>query len=195
VSTVKNKIIKKDSEATSLEQKVAQALADLETNVPELKGELRSLHFVGAKEVDINGSPRAIVLLVPVPQLKAYQKIQTRLVRELEKKFSGKHFMIIAQRRILPKETKKRPAAQLRPRSRTLTEVHRNILDELVFPSSITGKRIRAKTDGSTFMKVFLDPKDVSILESKLDTFSGVYKKLTGKNISFEFLHATHGTE
>ena len=40
---------------------------------------------------------KAIVVFVPPPQLRAYQKIQTRLVRELEKKFSGKHVVIIAQ--------------------------------------------------------------------------------------------------
>ena len=34
---------------------------------------------------------------MPVPQLRNYQKIQTRLVRELEKKFSGKHVVFIAQ--------------------------------------------------------------------------------------------------
>merc|ERR1711962_567649 len=52
-------------------------------------------------------------------------KIQLRLVRELEKKFSGKHVLIVAQRRILPKPTRKtRNQKQMRPRSRTLTAVH-----------------------------------------------------------------------
>ena len=50
---------------------------------------------------------QAIVVFVPVPQMKAYQKIQTRLVRELEKKFSGRQVVFIAQRRILPKPTRK----------------------------------------------------------------------------------------
>ena len=48
------------------------------------------------KEIDVQGK-KAIVIFVPVPQLKAYQKIQVRLVRELEKKFSGKHVVFIAQ--------------------------------------------------------------------------------------------------
>ncbi|KAH9503344.1 40S ribosomal protein [Bulinus truncatus] len=58
---------------------------------------------------------------VPVPQLKAYQKIQTRLVRELEKKFNGKPVVFIAQRRILPKPTRKSKREknkQKRPRRR-----------------------------------------------------------------------------
>lgn len=44
-----------------------------------------------------NQGKKAIVIFVPVPQLKAYQKIHTRLVRELEKKFSGKHVLLIGQ--------------------------------------------------------------------------------------------------
>merc|ERR1712008_224329 len=48
---------------------------------------------------------------------KSFQKIQTRLVRELEKKFSGKHVVFIAQRRILPKPTRKvNRQKQKRPR-------------------------------------------------------------------------------
>ena len=48
------------------------------------------------QEVEVQGK-KAIIIFVPVPQLRQYQKIQTRLVRELEKKFSGKHVVFIAQ--------------------------------------------------------------------------------------------------
>ena len=49
------------------------------------------------QEIDVGGGRKAILIFVPVPQLKAFQKIQVRLVRELEKKFSGKHVVFIAQ--------------------------------------------------------------------------------------------------
>ena len=70
----------------------------------DLKAQLRELYIAGAKEIDVQGK-KAIIIFVPVPQLRAYQKIQTHLVRELEKKFSGKHVVFIAQRRILLKPT------------------------------------------------------------------------------------------
>ncbi|WP_411026919.1 hypothetical protein, partial [Salmonella sp. s55044] len=102
---------------------------------------------------------KAIIIQVPVPQLKGFQKIQVRLVRELEKKFSGKHVVFIAQRRMLQKPTRKSHTKmkQKRPRSRTLTAVHDSILEDLVFPSEIVGKRIRIKLDGSRVIKVHLD--------------------------------------
>ena len=36
-------------------------------------------------------------------------------------------------------------------------------------------------------LKVYLDPKERNATEYKLETFGGVYKKLTGKDVSFEF--------
>ena len=58
---------------------------------------------------------------VPYRLLKAFHKIQQRLVRELEKKFSGKDVVLIANRRILPPSSTGK--ATDRPRSRTLTAV------------------------------------------------------------------------
>lgn len=53
------------------------------------------------QEIEVGGGRKAIIIFVPVPQLKSFQKIQVRLVRELEKKFSGKHVVFIAQVRCL----------------------------------------------------------------------------------------------
>ena len=60
------------------EVKVAQALVDLENNVPDLKTELRPLQISAAREVDVRGGKKAIVIFVPVPQLKAFHKVQPR---------------------------------------------------------------------------------------------------------------------
>ena len=130
---------------------------------------------------------KAIIIFVPVPLLSQFHKVQTRLVRELEKKFSDKHVLLVAQRRILGKPTHKSRLVQKRPRSRTLTTVHENLLTDLVFPTEIVGKRTKYRVDGNKTIKVYLDRKDHTALEYKLDTFSSVYKKLTGKDVVFEF--------
>lgn len=170
------------------EENVAQALVDLEASGSEIKAELRELFISSAREVECLGGKMAVVIFVPYRLLTKFHKIQTRLVRELEKKFSGKPVIIIAQRRILPREKKGgRLHKQKRPRSRTLTSVHDEILDDLVFPTEIVGKRIRFKVDGSRLIRVFLDPKDQQNVEYKTSTFQAVYKKLTGKDVVFEF--------
>ena len=95
-----------------------QALCDLEANSNDLKAELRELYIVSAKEVDVTGR-KAVVIFVPFKLLKVVHKIQSRLVRELEKKFSGKHVVLIGQRRIMRKPSAgQRQPKQKRPVSR-----------------------------------------------------------------------------
>jgi small subunit ribosomal protein S7e len=55
----------------------------------------------------------------------------------------------------------------------TVSQVHAAILEDLVHPTEIVGKRIRYKLDGSKTMKVLLDPKDRTNVEYKLETYSG----------------------
>jgi small subunit ribosomal protein S7e len=164
-----------------------QALVELETTT-DIRQILRDVFFLGAREVDAAGK-KAICIYVPVPQQQQFQKIQVRLVRELEKKFSGRPVVFIAHRRILPKpkRNQRTKQKQLRPRSRTLTAVHDAILQDLVYPAEIVGKRIRVKLDGSRLIKVHLDKTSQTTLEHKLETFTAIYKKLTGKDVTFEF--------
>lgn len=52
--------------------------------------------------------------------------------------------------------------------SRTLTWVYDAILDDLVFPAEIVGKRIRVKLDGKQMMKVHLDKAQQTNIEHKV---------------------------
>ncbi|KAA8894792.1 ribosomal protein S7e [Sphaerosporella brunnea] len=172
---------------SELEQQIAQALFDLESSVSDLKPALRPLQFASAKEIEVGQGKKAIVIFVPVPLLQGFHKVQQRLTRELEKKFSDRHVVFVAQRRILPKPGRRSRVQQKRPRSRTLTAVHDAILSDLVYPTEIVGKRIRTKEDGHKIIKIFLDNKERAGIDYKIDTFSEVYRKLTGKAVVFEF--------
>jgi hypothetical protein len=113
------------------------------------------------------------------------------LTRELEKKFSDRHVLIVASRRILPRPKRSNRSrtsqTQKRPRSRTLTAVHDAILTDLVYPVEIVGKRLRTREDGSKILKVVLDEKERGGVDYRLDTYTEVYKRLTGKGVNFEF--------
>ncbi|KAF7411895.1 hypothetical protein HZH68_000860 [Vespula germanica] len=186
--TANAKIIKSGgAEPDQFEASISQALLELEMN-SDLKSQLRELYITKAREIETNNK-KSIIIYVPMPKLKAFQKIHTRLVRELEKKFSGKHVMFVGERKILPKPTRKTRTKnkQKRPRSRTLTAVYDALLEDLVYPVEIVGKRIRVKAEGKQLIKVHLDKNEQTNIEHKVDTFASVYKKLTGRDVTFEF--------
>ncbi|PKI43855.1 hypothetical protein CRG98_035689 [Punica granatum] len=173
--TSRKKIHKdKDAEPSEFEESVAQALFDLENTNQELKSDLKDLYINSATQVDVSGNRKAVVIHVPYRLRKAYRKIHVRL-----------DVVVIATRRIL-RPPKKGSAVQ-RPRSRTLTSVHEAMLEDVVLPSEIVGKRVRYRLDGSKIMKVFLDPKERNSTEYKLESFSAVYRKLAGKDVVFEY--------
>jgi small subunit ribosomal protein S7e len=156
--TARSKIQKyKGAKPSPLEEQIAQYLFDLQNSSSELQTDLKDLYISAAKEITVNGGKKCVIIFIPYRLLKDFRKIQVKLVSELEKKLSGKQVVFIAQRRILKKETRKNHVArQKRPYSRTLTNVHAKILEDLAFPVEIVGKRITFNVDGTRTIKVYV---------------------------------------
>lgn len=65
--------------------------------------------------------------------------------------------------------------------------MHDAILNDLVYPVEIVGKRTRTAEDGHKNLKVVLDEKERGGVDYRLDTYQEVYKRLTGRVVNFEF--------
>merc|ERR1712080_582622 len=168
-------------ERSDIENQVASAILDIQTGADAAtKEQLMQLYITGVKEFDVGGR-NAIVVSVPAPQVTAWQKIQTKTVREPEKKFSNKHVIICGARKIMPKEAKTAGSKcykQKRPVCRSVKMVNERCLEDIVYPAEIVGKRIRHKVDSTKLIKTYLDKGSATNIEHKLATFSAVYKRL-----------------
>ncbi|KAG2279142.1 hypothetical protein Bca52824_061697 [Brassica carinata] len=170
---------------TERDELVAQALFDLENTNQELKSELKDLYINQAVYAPkfLFLPPlafQAVVIYVPFRLRKAFRKIHPRLVRELEKKFSGKDVIFL-----LPQE-----GSCVLPRRVLLFRGHATELLPLfiklcsrmllAYPAEIVGKRTRYRLDGSKIMKVYLDTNERNNTEYKLETMIGVYVRMKG---------------
>jgi small subunit ribosomal protein S7e len=76
----------KGGEPDAFEMNIAQEIYNLQVST-DMKADLFGLHISAAKEVTLAGGRTAIIIFVPFKQLALFHKLQTKLIRELEKKF------------------------------------------------------------------------------------------------------------
>jgi small subunit ribosomal protein S7e len=179
----------KRSNPSPLENDVAKALYDLELHHKTLRSHLPRFHVNTAKQVEGKiTTKKAIVVFYPLRYLKLVRKIQTVLTAELEKRFSGQIVALVAQRKVTRRPTGNIYALQQVQRSTTRTAVNESILEDLIYPADIVGRRWRFRVDGSKLMKVYLDSELRKRMDSRLPLIAAIYKKLTQRSVSFGYM-------
>lgn len=182
--------IEKKGDATELETRIAEAIqASYDSQDEQSKKLFANLKITGAKKVDFDGGS-VIIVVVPYKQISLYRNAQGVLIPDLEKKLEAQ-VIIVGKRRALPKTPlPNRRFKAIRPYGRTLRSVNECLLDDVVFPTTIVGKRIHYDSHGKQTTHVILDQNDRTRVEEKLTGFAAAYHRLTGLNTVFEI--ATH---
>merc|ERR1712232_954002 len=185
----REKIIKKGERASELEEEIAKSIHALERSHTDKKQHLGIIFINSAYYVDYTQSDgtAAQYILVKIPHRSsaAFRKVGKLVQEELEKNYD-KQVIVVANRTIISPGAKSHPS-QMRPRSRCLTVVHKEILNDVVFPSTITARSMRIAADGRKHQKVLLDPLDKDIIEGKIDAIIHCYHKLTTHKIALGF--------
>jgi small subunit ribosomal protein S7e len=190
MASARSKIVKRGGESPSeVDLEVAKALFDIEVSPNcDFKAELKEVVISGAEELDVKAGKKAVIVHFPYKSWRVVSKIHGKLLREVEKKMSKRHIILTADRTMINKNFR-RQGLKVRPRSRTLTSIHEAILDDIVAPHQIGGKRTKVSPDAPKILKVVLDVKEKErdSVQDKLDTFSAAYLKLTNKPAVFAF--------
>ncbi|EAY21429.1 40S ribosomal protein S7, putative [Trichomonas vaginalis G3] len=149
------------------------------------KPELKDLKIESVKEVKADGAA-VLVLTVPYKQIKAFQAAQASFLPDLEKKLNAQ-ICIVGKHRAFPKTPEHgRRFKAIRNYGRTLRSVNDALLDDLVFPTAIVGKRIHYDVNGKQTTRVILDKHDATRVEERLNGFAAAYNRLTGLVTVFE---------
>ena len=190
----RDKIIKKaGEEPTDLEQEVAKQIGIIENNNKAAKLHLSIIFINSVNNVDYeqaDGSAGQYMLIrIPHRSLGAFRKVGSLVQEHLEAHYE-RPVMIVANRTILSPSALRHPT-QMRPRSRTLTNVNQEILADVCFPSHIAGRSVRVCADGRKIQKVNLDPLDQETMTDRISAIAHCYHALTTHKITFGFAKPT----
>jgi small subunit ribosomal protein S7e len=147
------------------------------------------VRIAGAKEYTIRPeageSQKVLLIYVPYSSLADVHKNLVKLIVEIEKKKSILTF-IIAKRTIISKRVKVH-ASLTRPRNRTLTAVHDSILEDLIYPANVTGRRIRYHGTKNPTYRIFINEEAEKFLDQRIGAIKLLYKALTNRNTDIQF--------
>jgi len=129
--------------------------------------------------------PSILIYIAFRAQKALLTNLYKKLVVELEKKLKTTVLMVAA--RNIDSRWIKKNRTQKSPFSRTLTSVYETLLDELLLPGSIIGKRTRVRLNGTQFMKVTVDKTEQHFLEERVGAIVNAYKRLTTRDIVIDF--------
>ena len=151
------------------------------TTKTEIVSEVKEIKITGDDKKSIN----VLVVYLPYVYYKNHKALLSKIVNDVQAKKKLPTFLV-SQRTMIHKKS---DFKQKIPRNRTLTAVYDSILDDLISPGVVIGKRMRYHLDGSQHIKVFLNEESKTFLDGKLNLIAQIYHKLTNRKVSFEFRH------
>ena len=184
------KILRKDKsiKPTPREEELVKELNNFELQ-PEHKDMLTKFGFLSVEELKVNDHTTALLVTIPFPLLAQFKSIAKTLVPALEAHLKAP-VLFIAKRKIISRHLKIKRTQQI-PRSRTLTSVHKEILEDLIYPFTIVEKREHVKSNGTSTHKISFNEKALEMFNSldKKQAIEAAYKKLTCKTLTIDFVH------
>lgn len=171
---------------SALHSDIDKIVVDATTNYEHKKtSKTEIVHDV--KEVKIVGDDKksytALIVYLPFVYVQNHRALLSKIVNDIQSKKKLPTF-VVSHRTLLNKKSAQK---QKIPRNRTLTSVYDAILEDLIAPGVIIGKRLRYHLDGSQHTKVFLNEDSRAFLENKTPLIAQIYKQLTNRKVTFEF--------
>lgn len=174
-----------------LHKDIEKVILDLANSHSELKNSFKGFSLLGVENLKLTCEGRkvdALILYVPYPFLHHNRSLLSKIINEVTKAKKLSTFVVARRTIVHPRSDYK----QIIPRNRTLTSVYDSILEDLVYPANIIGRRYRYRLDGTRLTKIHINDDMSEYLADRAQLICEVYNKLTNRKIVIEFKPETN---
>ena len=151
-----------------------------------IKKDLENLKIENANEISVGADKRCYLVQVNESSVKNLQNVHSDIVKKLEEHFSTPVVIVPYRKKINGKLFRKFRGNKVQ-RNKTLSAVYDSYLEDLLYPATIVGKRVRYPSGKSRLFKVYVDPLDKEFIEYKVNAIVACYKGLTNRELAIEF--------
>lgn len=192
--TKKVNVEKKEVKLTQLEKDIVRIVKDFSSesgkdDKTDRKSLMKDFKVCSVVEstvtLDNKKTEKVILVYVNFTALNTLRTVASDLIKRIEEKRKQK--VLFTVKRNIESKFVKLNRKQQKPRSRTLISVFDNVLEDLVLPGFVTGRRMRHRADGSLFYRIYVNKESEEELSNKVEVISKVYQKLTGRFINIDF--------
>ena len=176
----------KKSKIAQFQKDVTETFDKIKDSEKDHKTDLDQIQIEHAKEIEMPDDKKCCLIQVSANNMTGFKKVHSLLSKKLEENLSIPVILIPAKKRVNGKEYRTYVSKKV-PRDRTLTAVFDGYLDDILFPATIVGKRLRYPTGKLRTYKVLVDPLDKENVEYKLPAMIACYKALTNRKLEIEF--------
>ena len=177
----------KKGKVSEIQKNVSTALEKIKDSEKDHNAELDPLKIEYTNEVKINDDQKCYLIQISTQNLSGFKKVHSLLTKKLEEHLTSTVIVIPARKRVNGKEYRSFVSKKV-PRDKTLTAVFDSYLDDILYPATIVGKRIRYPVGKTTrTYKVIIDPLDKESINYKLEAIQACYKALTNRKLDIEF--------
>lgn len=182
-----DKLSNKNRETVNeITKNLTTVLTRIQENDQSIKKDLENLKIENANEISVGGDKRCYLVQVNESSVKNLHNVHSDIVKKLEEHFSTPVVIVPYRKKINGKLFRKFRGNKV-PRDKTLSAVYDAYLEDLLYPATIVGKRVRYPKGKSRVYKVFVDPLDKETIEYKVNAIVACYKGLTNRDLAIEF--------
>ena len=134
----------------------------------------------------MNDDQKCFLIQISTQNLSGFKKVHALLTKKFEEHLSDNVILIPKRKRVNGKEYRTYVSKKV-PRDKTLTAVFDGYLDDILYPATIVGKRVRDPVGKTRIYKVIVDPLDKELVESRIPAITACYKAITNRKLEIEF--------